>query len=66
MTGGAGGATMEYGDSVIQESGTGILVSAGQQIYQAENVQLEEEIFNTLSVPRSTVSGAIVRRTRYG
>ena len=43
------------GDSVIQESGTGILVSAGQQmIYQAENVQLEEEIFNTLSVPRST------------
>ncbi len=42
-------------DSVIQESGTGILVSAGQQmIYQAENVQLEEEIFNTLSVPRST------------
>ena len=42
-------------DSVIQESGTGILVSAGQQmIYHAENVQLEEEIFNTLSVPRST------------
>ena len=42
-------------DSVIQESGTGILVSVGQQmIYHAEKVQLKEEIFNTLSVPRST------------
>lgn len=38
-------------------------MSAGQQvIYQAENVQLEEEIFNTLSVPRSTEYQAIVRR----
>ena len=42
-------------DSVIQESGTGILVSVGQQmIYHAEKVLLKEEIFNTLSVPRST------------
>ena len=42
-------------DSVIQEGKTGIMVSAGQQmIYHAENVPLKEEIYNTLSVPRST------------
>lgn len=42
-------------DSVIQENGTGILVSAAHQmVYESEKVASKEEIFNLLSVPRST------------
>ena len=42
-------------DSVIRENGTGILVSAANEmIYHAEAVQSEKEIFNLLSVPRSS------------